>query len=247
MIRVGRNDGKTQAADAGITIDYSAFRIRGLGSAPATGGTARGGPHHPGLPGCRAAALPINDLARAYQCRRACWSCSPRHAGHRRPGSQRLGDAATDATTGTLIALSAGPSSGETMRVTSLQPSSTWSATGTNAGGVYLGVSDADSASHWRGTGLQVTLSYTSQSVDGRMAAQTTSPHGSVTDWEFAPGYIEYGTSRATRTWRHGTTARRPETCAGSPTNATLSLNVFRRRTSSKTHTSADYAVETAQ
>ena len=120
---------------------------------------------------------------------------------------------------GALVALSAGSSGGGgDYKATSLSPSATWTAGGNSGDFSWSYPMRVPPA--LGGPAPDVSLAYSSSSVDGRMAASNNQPSwvGEGFDWQ--PGLHRAALQRLRR--GHGaaepTTPPRPATCAGRPT-----------------------------
>jgi RHS repeat-associated protein len=190
LLRVGRADGGTAVGAATVVVDYSTFRYAygadwaarlRLVQVPECALTT------PSRPECQPVALatrndPHTAKATADILLPPATTTSPDSE------TRRLGAAATAA--GTLIALTAAGSSGAgDYRATSLQPSSTWSAGG-NTGG-FSWTYPMRIPPSLGGPAPKVALTYSSQSVDGHMAASNNQPSWIGEGFEYSPGSIE--------------------------------------------------------
>ncbi|WP_173073577.1 hypothetical protein [Phytohabitans rumicis] len=93
-------------------------------------------------------------------------------------------------TTASLVLLSAGTSSGSgDYAASSLSPSSVWSAGGSS--GDFSWSYPLRAPPSLGGPAPSITLAYSSQSVDGRMAASNNQPSWLGEGFEYSPGYIE--------------------------------------------------------
>ncbi|WP_212820285.1 RHS repeat domain-containing protein [Polymorphospora rubra] len=91
---------------------------------------------------------------------------------------------------GMLVALTSAPSSGAgDYAATSLQPSSTWSAGGNSGNFSWSYPIEVPPSIH--GPTPKISLNYSSQSVDGRMAASNNQPSWIGEGFEWSPGFIE--------------------------------------------------------
>ncbi|GLH99940.1 type IV secretion protein Rhs [Phytohabitans aurantiacus] len=176
LLRVGRTDEAAAAGPLNVQVDYSSFRYAygadwasrlRLLRLPECGLTGKGGP------GC----VPV-ELVSRNDTRSATVSADV------------LAVPVTASSSGTLVALAAGPSGGAgDYAASSLAPSSTWGHGGGTGGfswsypmRVPPGVG---------GPAPSVGLSYASQSVDGRHAATNNQPGQIGEGFAYEPGFIE--------------------------------------------------------
>lgn len=170
-LRIGRIDGTATAADVEVAVEYDAFRH------------AYGGDWASRL---RLVALPECALTTpgAAEC-----------AGEVIPSRNDVVNGVVSAEArvtagGTILAVSAGTSGAAgDYSATSLQPSSTWSAGGNS--GDFAWSYPLRMPPALNGPEPVVELSYSAQSVDGRMAASNNQPSWLGEGFEWSPGYIE--------------------------------------------------------
>ncbi|MFJ3882408.1 RHS repeat-associated core domain-containing protein [Streptomyces sp. NPDC090077] len=131
-------------------------------------------------------------------------------------GSLRASEAASGTTVLAAVAGPAGPAG--TYTATSLAPSGTWTSGG-NAGGFSwsypIAVPDG-----LGGTKPAISLSYDSQSVDGRTAATNNQASWIGEGWDYSPGFVERSFKPCSKDGQAGS----GEACL-SGNNATISLN----------------------
>jgi RHS repeat-associated protein len=176
LLRVGRTDEATAAGTLSMQVDYSGFRhaygadwasrLRLL-RLPECALTGRGGP------GCVPTPLASrNDLRSATVS--ADVPVAP----------------VTMSSSGTLVALAAGPSGGAgDYAASSLAPSSTWGHGGSTGGFTWSYPLRTPPAVG--GPAPTLNLSYASQSVDGRHAATNNQPGQIGEGFDLEPGFIE--------------------------------------------------------
>ncbi|WP_051110435.1 RHS repeat domain-containing protein [Longispora albida] len=203
LARVDRADGKRGPAAAEVTVDYSAF-------ASAYGADWSSRLRLVTLPEC---ALTTPSAA----------GCSSTPLTSKNNASARSVTATVPA--GSLVATEAAPAGGSgDYTATKLQASSTWSAGG-NAGGFSwsypMRVPPATG-----GPAPNLSLSYSSQSVDGQTAAENNQPGWAGTGFEFAPGgYIERRYKTCLDDMSGGNNSEKTSDFCWATDNATLSLD----------------------
>ncbi|OLB74828.1 MAG: hypothetical protein AUI14_22585 [Actinobacteria bacterium 13_2_20CM_2_71_6] len=188
LLRVARTDGTDVTAPVRVSVDYSAFRYAygadwasrlRLIQLPSCVLTT------PDSPACRGTVLPTtNDSATGRLS--ATVDVTPSAD---RVAAPKL--AATGASGGgVLVAAAAGPSGGAgDYAATSLQSSGTWSAGGSS--GDFRWNYALRTPPSLGGPVPSLALSYSSASVDGRMAASNNQPSWAGEGFELWPGYIE--------------------------------------------------------
>ncbi|MEV0838637.1 RHS repeat-associated core domain-containing protein [Actinocatenispora sera] len=176
LFRITRADGKKSKATASVSIDYSAFR-----HAYGGGWASRLTLVH--VPECVLDAKPDKDCGRAeLVASRNTTSASTV------TGDVPVGDDAR--TSDSLFALTATPSglSGD-FTATTLSRSSTWSA-GSNSGG-FSWTYPISTPPVPGDLAPEISLSYSSSSVDGRSEANNNQPSWLGEGFDYSPGFIE--------------------------------------------------------
>ncbi|WP_078860059.1 RHS repeat domain-containing protein [Streptomyces sp. NRRL F-2747] len=190
LLSVGRSDGSARSGSAKVEVDYNSFR-------GAYGGDYVSRLHLVELPAC---ALTTPDRA---ECRtqKPLQTHNDTRAGKlsaqvATPGvsaksaGAQAAPAASGAAGATVLAATA-DDSGPTgdYKATSLQPSGSWNAGGsTGAFGWSYGI---DVPAVPGGQAPEIGLSYSSQSVDGRMSASNSQASWIGDGWNWEPGFIE--------------------------------------------------------
>jgi RHS repeat-associated protein len=168
---VARTDNQTAVGAAAITVDYGGFSA-------AYGGDWASRLRLVELPSC---ALTTPDEA----------GCRPVPVTSRNdPARQQVTADVTVRNAGTLMALTAGPSgSAGDFKATSLQASSTWTAGGNS--GAFSWSYPITVPPSLGGPSPQVSLAYSSASVDGRSEVTNNQPSWVGEGFDWWPGYIE--------------------------------------------------------
>ncbi|GGT22526.1 hypothetical protein GCM10010286_55110 [Streptomyces toxytricini] len=192
LLSVGRSDGATRAASANVEVDYTSFRHAYGGDyaarlqlveLPACALTT------PARPECRT-QKPLQTRNDTRSGKLTAEITTPAAAAP----AAKTGGAAMAAGAGaagsTVLAATAG-ASGATgdYKATPLQPSGSWSAGGSTGAFSYsynVGVPTTPG-----GLDPKISLSYSSQSVDGRMAASNAQASWIGDGWSWEPGFIE--------------------------------------------------------
>ncbi|MYT24722.1 hypothetical protein GTW69_31360, partial [Streptomyces sp. SID7760] len=196
LLSVGRTDQGTQSASAKVEVDYNSFR-------GAYGGDYAARLRLVELPAC---ALTTPDRAE-------CRTQKPLATENDTRGGTLTAQVTTPGTTGrsaksgetsksapaaasaaaapaTVLAATA-DASGPTgdYKATSLQPSGSWTAGG--SAGAFSWSYDIATPSVPGGFAPKISLGYSSQAVDGRMAASNTQASWIGDGWSWEPGFIE--------------------------------------------------------
>ncbi|MGW7172124.1 polymorphic toxin-type HINT domain-containing protein [Streptomyces xanthophaeus] len=192
LLSVGRSDGSAQPASANVEIDYNTFR-------DAYGGDYASRLHLVELPAC---ALTAPDRP---ECRtqKPLQTRNDTRAGKLTAQLTALGSPVPSATFSqsamstvagsagaTVLAATAG-ASGATgdYKATSLQPSGSW--TGDGSAGAFNWSYSVPAPTVPGGLIPKISLGYSSQSVDGKMAASNNQASWIGDGWSWEPGFIE--------------------------------------------------------
>ncbi|MFD9411015.1 polymorphic toxin-type HINT domain-containing protein [Streptomyces sp. NPDC059989] len=226
LLSVGRSDGVGKAASAQVEVDYGAFR-------GAYGGDYAARLHLVELPACalttpqRAECRTQNPLPTRNDTRSGTLTAQVNTPGAAVPSAnsgRAAMSSASEAAGMTVLAATAG-ASGPTgdYKATPLQPSGSWSAGGSS--GAFSWSYNVDVPTAPGGLDPKISLGYSSQSVDGRMAASNSQASWIGDGWSWEPGFIErrYKTCNDDKTGSTNTT-RVGDLCWFTD-NATLSLN----------------------
>ncbi|MFF7205328.1 RHS repeat domain-containing protein [Streptomyces sp. NPDC008141] len=129
------------------------------------------------------------------------------------------------ATSGTvLLAATAGASGPSgTFGATSLAPSSSWSAGGSNGG--FTWKYDINTPDVPGNVAPQLNLSYASQSIDGRTAATNNQANWIGDGWSMEPGYVERRYVSCTDDMKNGNNSTKVGDLCWKKDNAVLNLN----------------------
>lgn len=172
LLRVQRMDGRPEAGAVRVSVNYEDF-------ASAYGADWANRLALVELPEC---ALSTPDAA---EC-----AGKPLASTNDNASKSVSADVVTTREAGVLVAATAAPSgSTGSFTATSLQPSSTWSAGGNSGNFSWSYPMRVPPAPG--GLAPQVSLSYSSQSVDGRMAASNNQPSWIGEGFDYNPGFIE--------------------------------------------------------
>ncbi|MET8149111.1 RHS repeat-associated core domain-containing protein [Actinoplanes sp. NPDC049668] len=170
LLRVQRTDGASSTTTATVALDYSAFQY------------AYGADWS-----SRLRFMTLSDCALDAPAKT---NCQGQSVPTTNDGNGIASAEIPMKSTSTLVALAADQSSDNgTFAATSLQPSSTWSVSGNS--GSFNWSYPMRVPAPIGGDAPQVSLGYSSQSVDGRMSASNTQPSWVGEGFEYSPGYIE--------------------------------------------------------
>ncbi|MDG4820173.1 RHS repeat-associated core domain-containing protein [Micromonospora sp. WMMD956] len=192
LIRVGRTDGGQSDGQVEVTVDYSTFasafgadwssRVR-LVRVPECALTS------PEAKNCLVTPLESRNAVRDRTVS-ASVPAGPIRPAMSRADAKRYGTVPGSATSGTLIALMAGPSGGAgSFTASSLAPSSSWSHGGSTGG--FNWSYPMRTPPGPGGPAPSLALSYSSQAVDGRQAATNNQPGMIGEGFDYSPGFIE--------------------------------------------------------
>ncbi|MET9962004.1 hypothetical protein ABZ128_23625 [Streptomyces sp. NPDC006326] len=226
LLTVARSDGSAQAGAAKVEVDYNAFR-------GAYGGDYASRLHLVELPACaltspqRAECRTQKPLQTRNDTRAGKLSAqvtTPGTAPSPAKGGQAPMSAGSAASGATVLAATA-DASGSTgdYKATPLAPSGSWSAGGPSGG--FSWVYGIDVPVLPGGLEPKIGLGYSSQAVDGRMAASNSQASWIGDGWNWEPGFIErkYKACNDDKTGSTSTT-KVGDQCWFND-NATLSLN----------------------
>ncbi|MFI5668125.1 RHS repeat-associated core domain-containing protein [Streptomyces sp. NPDC051704] len=191
LLSVGRSDGSARSGSAKVEVDYNSFR-------GAYGGDYASRLHLVELPACalttpeRAECRTQKPLQTQNDTRAGKLSAQVATPGvsAKSAGAQAAPAAAAASGGATVLAATAGDA-GPTgdYKATSLQPSGSWSSGGsTGAFSWSYGINVPPVPG---GQAPQIGLSYSSQSVDGRMSASNSQASWIGDGWNWEPGFIE--------------------------------------------------------
>ncbi|MEU5788768.1 HNH/endonuclease VII fold putative polymorphic toxin [Micromonospora purpureochromogenes] len=226
LVRVGRVDGAISPGQIEVAVDYSTFasaygadwssRLR-LVRVPECALTS------PGAPTCSVEPLKSHNNMRTRTV------SAPVTVAAVRPKlsaseAKRLEVSATAASAGTMLALTAGATSGAgNLGASSLAPSSSWSHGGSSGG--FQWSYPMRTPPGPGGPSPSLGLGYASQSVDGRHAATNNQPGPIGEGFDYSPGFIErqYKPCADDMGGTANNTVKTGDLCWG-PANAVLSL-----------------------
>ncbi|MEV6731575.1 polymorphic toxin-type HINT domain-containing protein [Streptomyces sp. NPDC051364] len=193
LLSVGRSDGSAQSAAAKVEVDYNAFR-------GAYGGDYASRLHLVELPACalttpqRAECRTQKPLQTRNDTRAGKLSAQVTTPGATAP-SAKSGQSAMSATaagpSGAAVLAATADASGATgdYKATPLQPSGSWSSGGST--GAFSWSYNVEVPTAPGGLDPEIRLGYSSQSVDGRMAASNSQASWIGDGWNWEPGFIE--------------------------------------------------------
>ena len=225
LLRVARADGRQTRGRVRLTVDYRGFR-HAYGADWATRLRFLAVPEcalaTPVPAGCLRTVLPSrNNTAAGTVSAIVELAALPSPATSLKAAERRV---ETVASQGVLVALDSGTSGGAgDYAATSLRSSSTWTAGGSS--GDFSWSYPMRMPPALGGPAPQVALAYSSQSVDGRMAASNNQPSWIGEGFEYAPGFVErkYKPCRDDMTSGNNNTTATGDLCWVTD-NATLSL-----------------------
>ncbi|MCZ7423706.1 hypothetical protein O7605_29785 [Verrucosispora sp. WMMA2121] len=226
LLRVGRVDAVAAPGQVEVTLDYAGFaaafggdwasRLR-LVQVPDCAVTS------PGTAGCTGMPLPSRNDVRSQKVT-AVVAAAPMRDAVSTADARRLGLTGTAASTGTLLALEAGPSGGAgDYSASSLAPASTWGHSGSTGGFQWSYPMEAPPAVG--GPAPALALAYSSQAVDGLNAASNNQPGPIGEGFDYSPGFVErrYKACSDDMGGNANNTTKTGDLCWGSE-NAVLSL-----------------------
>ncbi|MEU9001145.1 polymorphic toxin-type HINT domain-containing protein [Streptomyces sp. NPDC048551] len=226
LLSVARSDGSQQPAPARVEVDYNGFRNAYGGDyasrlhlveLPACALTT------PGRPECRTqkSLETRNDTRSGKLTARV---TMPGAAPQTAKSAGLWAAPAAAGSAGMVLAATAGAagSSGD-YKATPLQPSGSWSAGGST--GAFSWSYNVDVPTAPGGLDPKISLAYSSQSVDGRMAASNNQASWIGDGWNWEPGFIERKYKPCTDDKTGSTTQAKIGDQCWFNDNATLSLN----------------------